>query len=87
MTAEPNPMDPTEDDLIGQNAFKVAITADNFVGVGIYNVVDDPELGGIVAKFAAGIKLTPQKAYEIAQEFTKCAMKVEENADPNRRDW
>lgn len=68
-------------DEIRRNALWVKCTDDmEAVGVGIYEVapdtVPDP-VNGFMAAFLAGVRLTPEQAYEIAQRFTMCAIKIE----------
>lgn len=65
-----------------RNALWVKVTEDGeAIGVGIYAVdpktVADP-VAGFMAEFLAGVRLSPAQAYEIAQRFTMCAMKIED---------
>jgi hypothetical protein len=64
-----------------RNALWVKVTDDmEAVGVGIYAVdpktVADP-VNGFMAEFLAGVRLSPEQAYEIAQRFTMCGIKIE----------
>lgn len=69
------------------HALWVKVTDDGeAIGVGIYAVPrdqvaaaqgQDAKVNGFMAEFLAGVRLTPEQAYEIAQRFTMCAIKIE----------
>lgn len=71
----------------GKNALWVKVTDDySAVACAIYNVWPNGhpsvpgsvESGQSVAEFAAGVRLTPEQCYEIAQRFTMCGMAIED---------
>ncbi len=71
------------------HALWVKVTDDGeAVGVGIYAVPREQvtaaqsaegKVNGFMAEFLAGVRLTPEQAYEVAQRFSMCAIKVENN--------
>lgn len=61
----------------GATALVVRVTDDGTtIGVGVHVVPAHGVTGP--PQLLAGLRVTPEQAYEIAQHFTKCAMAVED---------